>query len=81
VRVGLVANIPDKLVLRRVEHVMQCDCQFHDAEAGAQMAAGNRDDIDCLLAQFIGELAQAPSVERPQLVGLADAIKQWRFGG
>jgi hypothetical protein len=35
---------------------MECHGQFDDAEAGAKMAAGHGDRIDCLPAQFVGNL-------------------------
>jgi len=31
VRISLVANIPYQLVIRGVEHIMQCDGQFYHA--------------------------------------------------
>jgi hypothetical protein len=56
VRIGLVSDVPDQSVGRRIEHVMECHGQFDDAEAGAKMAAGHGDRIDCLPAQFVGNL-------------------------
>ena len=41
VRIGLMADIPDQPVARRVEDVVQRDRQLDDAEAGAEMAAGD----------------------------------------
>ena len=43
VRIGLVADVPDQAVLRRVEDVVQRDGQLDHAQAGAEMAAGDRD--------------------------------------
>ena len=40
VRIGLVADIPDQPVVRRVEDVMQRDRQLDHAETGAEMPAG-----------------------------------------
>ncbi len=40
VRVTLMADVPDNLVARRVEHRMQRDCQLDHAQTRAQMAAG-----------------------------------------
>jgi hypothetical protein len=40
VGVGLVADVPDQPVVRRVEDVMQGDGQFDRAEVGRQVAAG-----------------------------------------
>ena len=58
VRIGLVADVPDQPVARRVEHPVQGDGQLDHAEAGAQMAAGHRHRVDRLLAQLVDELAQ-----------------------
>ena len=48
VRIGLMADVPDHPVARRVEHVVQRDSQLDDAEAGAQMAAGDGNRVDRL---------------------------------
>ena len=51
---------------------MQRDGQLDDAEAGAEMAAGDRDGVDRLGAQLVGELAELALVERPQVGGRGD---------
>ena len=48
VRIGLVADVPDQPVVRRVEDVMQRDGQFDHAKPGAEMAAGLGDGVDGL---------------------------------
>ena len=48
VRIGLVADVPDQPVARRVEDVVERDRQLDHAEAGAEMAAGDRDRGDRL---------------------------------
>ncbi len=58
VRIGLVADVPDQPVARGVEHRVQRHGQLDHAEAGAEMAAGDRDRVDRLGAQFVGKLAQ-----------------------
>ena len=70
VRIGLMADVPDQPVARRVEHVVQRDGQLDHAEAGAEMAAGDRHGVDRLLAQFVGELAQLALVEPAQVFGV-----------
>ena len=40
VRIGLVADIPDQAIVRRVEHIMEGNGQLDDAQPGAEMAAG-----------------------------------------
>ncbi len=79
VRIGLMADIEDQLVVRRVEDVMQRHREFDDAEAGAEMAAGHRDGVDHLLAQFVGKLAQIAAIKRAQLFGHGHAIQQRRL--
>ena len=46
VRVALVADVPDELIARRVEDVVQRDRQLHDAEPRADVSAGARADVD-----------------------------------
>ena len=67
VRIGLVADVPDQAVARRVEDVMERDGELDHAEPGAEMAAGHRDGVDGLLAQLVGELAQLPAFEPAQV--------------
>ena len=51
VRIGLVADVPDQAVARRIEDVMDRGRQFDHAEAGAEMAASHRDRVDGFLTQ------------------------------
>ena len=53
VRIGLVPDVPDQPVRRRVEHVVQRHRQFHHAQTRAQMPAGHRHRIDRLLPQLV----------------------------
>ncbi len=39
-RIGLMADIPDDLIIRRIENRMHGDGQFHDAKRGPQMTPG-----------------------------------------
>ena len=48
VGIGLVADVPDQPVVRRVEDVVERHRQLDHAEAGAEMAAGDRDRGDRL---------------------------------
>ena len=43
VRIGLVADVPDQPVVRRVEDIMQGDGQLDRAQAGGEMAAARAD--------------------------------------
>ena len=57
-RIGLMADIPDQPVARRIEDVMQRDGELDDAEPRAKMAAGDGYRVDELLAQLFGNLLQ-----------------------
>ena len=61
VRIGLVPDIPDEPVARRVEHVMQCNRKFDHAQPRPEMTSGYGDGADRFGAQFIGDL---PEVSR-----------------
>src|SRR3954452_12082794 len=63
VRIGLMADVPDQPVARRVEDVMDRGRQFDDAEAGSKMAAGDRDRVDGFLAQLVGDLTELIDLE------------------
>ena len=76
VRVGLVADVPDQLVARRVEHVVQRHRQLDHAEPGAEMAAGDRHRIDRLGAQLVRQLAQALRRQATQRGRLVDRVEQ-----
>ena len=75
VRIGLMADVPDQPVVRRVEDVMQRDRQFDDAEAGAEMTAGHRDRVDRLGAQFVRHALQVGIPEAAQVGRVHDCIK------
>ena len=75
VRVGLMADVPDQPVVRRVEHVVQRNGQLDDAEAGAEMAAGDRDRADRLGAQFVGNLPQVVFVDAAQIGRALDRVQ------
>ena len=81
VRIGLVADVPDQAVVRRVEHVMQRDRQLDDAEAGAEMAAGDSDSVDGLLTQLVGDLAKLVGFKLAEVGRGFDLVEQRGLGG
>ena len=58
VDVGLVADVEDEAVGRRIEDPMQGDGELDDAEVGAEMAAGLGQNGDELVADFLGQGGQ-----------------------
>ena len=78
VRIGLVADVPDQPVARRVEHVVQRHRELDHAQPGAEMAAGDRHRRDRLLAQFVGELAQLVGLQPTDIGRYVDGIEKRR---
>ena len=54
--IGLMADIPDKLIARGIELLMHGESQLHDAEIGREMAAVLRHGVDKNGAYFGGKL-------------------------
>ncbi len=80
VRIGLVADVPHDPVIWGVEHVMQRDGEFDDAQTSAQMPPGYGHRIDRLGAKLVGNLLESALVELPQVAGVFDLVEQGRFG-
>src|SRR5437588_10528536 len=76
--VGLMADIPDQPIVRRVEHVMQPHGQLDHPEPRTKMAAGDRDGVDQLGAQLVGNLPQIGFGQPPQVGGHLDLIEERR---
>ena len=58
VRIALMANVPDELIVGGVKDIMDRGGQLDNAEPGSQVSAGYRDRRNHLCAQLIGELAK-----------------------
>ena len=56
VSVGLVSYVPDDLVFRGVEHVMQCHGQFHHPQACPKVSSLFGDDVDNELTKLVGDV-------------------------
>ena len=61
VRVGLVADVPEDLVARRLEQAVQRDGELAGAEVGAEVAADLADRVDDQLAGLLRDLLQLAS--------------------
>ena len=72
-----MADVPDQPVVGRVEHVVQRHGQFDHAEAGAEMAAGDRHRIDCFRAQLVRHLRELARLHAAQVGGVFDAVEDW----
>ena len=78
VRIGLMADIPDQPVVRRVEDMMQSNGELDHAKPSAEMAAGDRDRVDQLLPELARQLLQLAVLKRAQIRRSIDAVKQGR---
>ena len=76
VGIGLMADIPDQPVARRVEHVVQRHRQLDDAQACAQMAAGDGDGVDHLAPQLVRHLLQVAFWQIAKLMGRRRAVEE-----
>ena len=75
VRVGLMADIPDDAVFRRIERIMQRNRQLDRAEVGRQMAAGLGDRVDDEMAQLPGQRFQLGPRQFAQIRRAVDFVQ------
>ncbi len=79
VRVGLMADVPDQAIARGVENVVQGGRQLDDAEAGAKVSAGDRDGVNGLLTELIGDLPDLLHLEPAQILRGPNRVEKRRF--
>ena len=79
VRIALMADVPDQLVVGRIEHIMDRRGQLHHAQARSQMAAGDADRRDGFGAQFVRQLAQLLGLQLAQVGRPGDLVEQRRL--
>ena len=80
VRVGLVADVPEDLVARRVEQAVQRDGELAGAEVGAEVAADLTDRVDDVGAHLLRNLLQLLVVEPVQVGRTVDRLEQVLLG-
>ena len=80
VRVGLVADVPEDLVARRVEQRVQRDRELAGAEVGAEVPADLADRVDDVLAHLLRDLLQLVVAESRAGPGAVDAVEDASWG-
>ena len=75
VGIALVTDVPDELVVRRVEDGVNCNRQFHNAQSRAEVAAGDGDDVDNLFPHLIRDLFDFRTRTPLQVRGGVDGIQ------
>jgi len=53
--------------------------EFHDAEAGAEMAAGHGDGVDRFLAKLVGNLPDLVDLQPAQILRRPDGVEKRGF--
>ncbi len=80
VRIGLVADVPDQPVRRRVEDMVERNRQLDHAEPGAEMAAGLGHDVDQVDAQLVRQRRKLALRQPPQVGRVVDGVEKRRPG-
>ena len=75
VRVGLVADVPEDLVARRVQQRVQRDGDLAGAEVGAEVPADLPHRVDQQLADLLGDLLELVVGEPVEVGGAVDAVE------
>jgi len=55
VGICLMTHIPDDLIFRRIEHIMERNGQFNNAQAGRKVSSGIGYSFNDFLTDFIGQ--------------------------
>ncbi len=74
VHISLVTDIPEDLILGSVEHSMQRQRDFNDAQIGGKMPSGARQTADYFLTNFACKFLQVFNRHLLQLGGAGDSI-------
>src|SRR5262249_43037457 len=77
VRVGLVPDMPDQAVARRVEQIVERDSELDDAEPCPKMSASHGNRADRLGPQLVGDLSELLLVQAAQIGWAMDGIEDW----
>ena len=78
--IGLVADVPEDLVGRRVEQRVQRDSQLAGAEVRAEVAADLPDRVDDVPAHLLRELRQLLVGQRVEILRALDAREDLSSG-
>ena len=74
-RIGLMADIPDQLVVRRVENIMKRQSQLHGAQRRGQMPAVGGDCVNDQLANFLSQSIHFSDAEFAEVNRIVDLLQ------
>src|SRR5215468_3045637 len=75
--IGLMSDIPDQPVGRRVKDVVQRHSELYNTEARAEVTASDGDGVDGFTTQFVGHLSQLTGFQAPEVLRGLDLVEQW----
>jgi hypothetical protein len=75
VDVGLMAYVPDDLVLRAVKHRMQSDGELHHSQIGGEMAPRLKDCGHQLLSDLTSQLVELAQPQRLEVGRVVDLVQ------
>ena len=76
VRIGLMADVPEHLVARRVQQRVQRDRQLARAEVRAEVPADLADRVDDVLAKLPRDLVELVVAERMKVLRAVDPVQE-----
>src|SRR5690606_10928886 len=78
--IGLMADIPDQAIFRRLIDIVQSDGQLDHAQSGAEMTTGLTNSPEQEQTQLVRQFRQARYIQLPQLGGAVNAVQQGGAG-
>jgi hypothetical protein len=73
--ISLMTDIPNQLVIRRIENIMQGNRHFDNTQACSEVSAIDRYNINDEISQFLTYLPDFVPGEFAKLFGRVDGIK------
>ena len=73
--IGLVSDVPNQLIVRGVENVVDCRCQLHRTQTRTKMTGIYGALLDDVASQFVAIACEFVCVERAQIGRRVDLVE------
>lgn len=73
-----MANVPNELVLRSIEDIVQGHCKISDTQTCPKMSPSAADIVDHILSQLLAQLFELPPVEVLDVDRVVDGVQERR---
>ena len=80
VAIGLMTDVPDKLIIGRIKHIVQRHGQLGNAKAGREMAAVDTYGVDNKLTELIAQLVELLPAQSSEIRGRIYRLEQGSGG-